>query len=171
MEKTIARDNASLNLCSLFDKERECINSGETTSNFSVTSIDETMPRAKRKGPKGPGKKSKEKETPNGKGGGKDGKAKTPKDVDKQGGGKGGGRSGGKRPSLPANSPEKEKGYDTSDTEESESSSDEEAEKVVNKGKSNAMTKMILMRILKMKKECQIKRMGKRMGAGRRNHQ
>ena len=50
VEKTFAQDSASLNLCSLFDRERDDINSGEPTLNCSVTSIDEAAMPPNKKG-------------------------------------------------------------------------------------------------------------------------
>jgi hypothetical protein len=48
VEKAIAQDSTSLNLCSLFDRESKHINSGEPTLNCSVTSIDKAIPKNKK---------------------------------------------------------------------------------------------------------------------------
>ena len=63
VEKTFAQDSASLNLCSLFDRETEDINSGETTLNCCVTSIDKSMmaPSTRKGKGKGKGKDSSDK--------------------------------------------------------------------------------------------------------------
>jgi len=113
VEKTFAQDSASLNLCSLFDRERDDINLGGPTLNCSVTSIDEAaMP---------PNKKSKRKALTNkGKGTEKGGdKGKKPKEKER-GTGDGG---GGKRASSPAKSVTS---TNTNDTEDETSDEDEE---------------------------------------------
>jgi hypothetical protein len=49
VEKTFAQYAASLNLCLLFDRESEDINSGETTLNSGVTLTDDMAKKNEKK--------------------------------------------------------------------------------------------------------------------------
>jgi hypothetical protein len=113
VQKAFAQDSTALNLCSLFDRETEDINSGETTLNCCVTSIDKSMMAPSTRKGKGKGK-------------GKDSSDKAKKQNDSAAGGGRRGK-GGKRSASPARSVTSTNTKDT----EAETSDDEEEEQEI----------------------------------------